>query len=370
MAKKPSKKGNSKGGYSIQSPHTRDYWTKPKSSLSLPEIVVNPKQRESQLNLRFEKFHNGDVRDNLEEVVMSAFEYKLKRKSIEDISLIQLTEVGKPSVRNVLDDYPEYDKLPLSYDNVFDAGVLPEAEIMAFIEPIEEKKEMTRSYRIKDSKNLDMRIRKSVTDAFPKKAHLFFNEAKTILENDLLAQLIAAEKVLVSSEENPELVQLYCERLQGLAQKKSKTLPHKPHKKIIENANEYALSVGEKIHELHQQGKLTLEEKAEALDDAGIPTRRGKAKWDSTSVRNIYLRWQELTGNKVDIANTYSNKSEEFAKKIGPILEEMTEEGFITYQAKADELNKRQIKTFRGNLNWNPSSVLNIERKYDKIKPD
>ncbi|GAB5522854.1 MAG: hypothetical protein Roseis2KO_07260 [Roseivirga sp.] len=193
---------------------------------------------------------------------------------------------------------------------------------------------------------------------------LIFDSATVVLGSNYLAKLILNKKVRVMSEIDNDIVKSYCERLHYLSTENSSTSA----KVLVETANEYALEIGGKIHELHNAGNLTLEEKANSLDKLGVPTRRGKDNWDASSVRNVYLRWQELTGNKVDVANTYSNKSEAFAMKIGPVLESMETEGLTTYQSKVEELGKRKIQTFRGNFNWSVSSVANVEKKYKKLK--
>lgn len=209
--------------------------------------------------------------------------------------------------------------------------------------------------------------------------HLYFPDIQTIMQSDYLAGLISAGEIRVSVNHLPTkdndstdaLVDSYCQRLKNLHEyflkQNSPGLP-KAHEKIIQNANDYALSIGKIINQFHEQGKLTLQEKAEALEEAKVPTPRGKDKWETSSIRKIYLRWQELTGNKVDVSSSYTSKSEDFAKQLMPILKELEDQGFKTIQSKAEELNRRKIPTYRGTGQWQSGSVFNVQRRIEKLQ--
>jgi hypothetical protein len=51
--------------------------------------------------------------------------------------------------------------------------------------------------------------------------------------------------------------------------------------------------------------------------------------------------------------------AKERAKALAPIVRELHEAGFVTLQAMAEELNKRNIKSARGGR-WHPQAVANL----------
>ena len=59
-------------------------------------------------------------------------------------------------------------------------------------------------------------------------------------------------------------------------------------------------------------------------------------------------------------AQENKRKANKFAEKMKPIIEELNQDGFTSFNAVAQELNDRGIKTARGGNNWHPSSVRNL----------
>ena len=62
----------------------------------------------------------------------------------------------------------------------------------------------------------------------------------------------------------------------------------------------------------------------------------------------------------------YINKSNAFAKEIGPLLDRIDEEGYTSYQKKAMYLNKKDISAILGGK-WSPSSVRGVWMRWKKI---
>lgn len=193
-----------------------------------------------------------------------------------------------------------------------------------------------------------------------------FDEPKSFFRNGELFDLAIEYGFKVGAIKDSEAVESYNKQLKYIAD--IYLTRFSIGKKMAKSADDFALSAGEKIHEFHKEGKLTLKDKAEALEEAKIRTPRGGDKWETSTVRQVYKRWQELTENEVDVTNTYANKSEKFAKNMEPILAEIEDQGFKTYQAKADELNRREIPTYRGKGEWQSASVFNVQKRIAKLK--
>lgn len=88
----------------------------------------------------------------------------------------------------------------------------------------------------------------------------------------------------------------------------------------------------------------------------------------------INIKGLKPTGNSKAGLNTMV-PANNFAKKIGPILDDLEKDGFTTLQEKADELNSRGIKTLR-HKEWGTTTVRRTqirwkslnEKKMDQIK--
>jgi DNA invertase Pin-like site-specific DNA recombinase len=63
-------------------------------------------------------------------------------------------------------------------------------------------------------------------------------------------------------------------------------------------------------------------------------------------------------GNRAAI-KTLKAKADDYARDVLPIIEDIRAAGHVTYEAIADELNKREIITVRGGQ-WHPSTVLRL----------
>jgi GTP:adenosylcobinamide-phosphate guanylyltransferase len=63
-----------------------------------------------------------------------------------------------------------------------------------------------------------------------------------------------------------------------------------------------------------------------------------------------------------------TKKADEFVLQIGPVLDELDKEDFKTLKNKADELNRRKIKTLRGR-DWLPSTIRNTINRWQELKP-
>lgn len=61
------------------------------------------------------------------------------------------------------------------------------------------------------------------------------------------------------------------------------------------------------------------------------------------------------------------NEADAFAKNMQPVVEELRQEGFISYNAIKDELNNRNIPTFRPGGRWHKTSVYNLLIRIKKM---
>ena len=61
------------------------------------------------------------------------------------------------------------------------------------------------------------------------------------------------------------------------------------------------------------------------------------------------------------------SNANKFALKIGPIIEEIKEDGYTTLREIADELNERCIETPRGG-EWYAASVKNMIKRYESLR--
>lgn len=60
--------------------------------------------------------------------------------------------------------------------------------------------------------------------------------------------------------------------------------------------------------------------------------------------------------------------ADQFAQAMRPIIDELKAEGFVSVRAICDELNKRQIKTFRkSGQQWHITSVQRLRRRLSEI---
>ena len=122
------------------------------------------------------------------------------------------------------------------------------------------------------------------------------------------------------------------------------------------------------IKDLKDNGFTTLREIADEMNRRGISTARG-GKWYPSSVY-IVVKGKIFVPRKASIIkNEYrlmglvarkKNASDRNARVL-PVIKDLKENGFVTLQAIADEMNRRGISTARGGK-WYPSSVSNVIR--------
>jgi len=62
----------------------------------------------------------------------------------------------------------------------------------------------------------------------------------------------------------------------------------------------------------------------------------------------------------------YIDKANEFAKQIGPILDQIDKEGYNSYNKKADYLNGKKVKAILGGQ-WRASSVRGVWKRWQQI---
>lgn len=53
-------------------------------------------------------------------------------------------------------------------------------------------------------------------------------------------------------------------------------------------------------------------------------------------------------------------RSEDFVRRMRPIIEALRSEGFTSIRKIAEELKRRRVKTFRGRFKWQKTSVYNL----------
>lgn len=75
----------------------------------------------------------------------------------------------------------------------------------------------------------------------------------------------------------------------------------------------------------------------------------------------------KLGTNANRLAQINKERSEDFVKRMQPVIEMLRTEGFASIRKIAAELKRRRIKTYRGRYKWQKTSVFNLLRKIDFI---
>ncbi|MCP9750005.1 recombinase family protein [Ferruginibacter sp. HRS2-29] len=85
---------------------------------------------------------------------------------------------------------------------------------------------------------------------------------------------------------------------------------------------------------------------------------RTKAALQAAKKRGVVLG---ANGRKLAVAN--SKASCLFVDNIRPLIASLIKEGYLTIQSLTDELNRREIKTFREGARWHKSTVFRVVKR-------
>lgn len=103
------------------------------------------------------------------------------------------------------------------------------------------------------------------------------------------------------------------------------------------------------------------------LLDNKIPFSSKDNRELSTKISNIFSYISETRSFKKagnpNVGTQIKSKAIEFAKQFGPIINEIEEEGYGTFQEKADELNRRGYRTTRDKL-WEGTTVRRTQLRF------
>lgn len=59
-------------------------------------------------------------------------------------------------------------------------------------------------------------------------------------------------------------------------------------------------------------------------------------------------------------------EADRFARTLKPVLDELRQHGITTIRAITDELNRKQVPTYRGNARWHISTVYQVMKRLEK----
>jgi hypothetical protein len=108
--------------------------------------------------------------------------------------------------------------------------------------------------------------------------------------------------------------------------------------------------------------KLVLE-----LARLGVPTARG-GRWDPKTVQRI-LRREAPHLYRVVRPRSARERSERFAVRLRPLIDELIAAGITQPKAIMAELDRRQVPTQRGGANWAYRSVTGLLRRFGYLAP-
>jgi hypothetical protein len=100
-------------------------------------------------------------------------------------------------------------------------------------------------------------------------------------------------------------------------------------------------------------------------------SRVNKPVTESISEAFLYISKKKALGrggNK-NAGVSLKNSANDFSLKIGPLIDDLETEGHKSFQAKADELNARNIKTLRGK-EWSSMTVKRTHERWQKLKEE
>lgn len=91
---------------------------------------------------------------------------------------------------------------------------------------------------------------------------------------------------------------------------------------------------------------------------------------ESLSTTLLYLSNKKSLGKGGNpyVGQKASNLADKFAVEMGPIIDDLNENGFNSLKEKADELNKRKIQTHRGSV-WTKTAISRVSKRWDDLKP-
>jgi DNA invertase Pin-like site-specific DNA recombinase len=75
----------------------------------------------------------------------------------------------------------------------------------------------------------------------------------------------------------------------------------------------------------------------------------------------------KLGANANRLAQINKERSEDFVRRMQPIIETLRDEGITSIRKIAEELKCRRIKTFRGRYKWQRTSVYNLLLKLNRL---
>jgi hypothetical protein len=128
-------------------------------------------------------------------------------------------------------------------------------------------------------------------------------------------------------------------------------------------ADTRALALASTIRKLMAAGFVSQSALVNALNQRGIPAARGGI-WHRTAVVRMLARLGLITSGKGRINNGLASKrvADVRAESFGPTIRKLRKAGFVSINAIARELNKREISTARGGK-WHLTSVSRLLRR-------
>lgn len=130
---------------------------------------------------------------------------------------------------------------------------------------------------------------------FNKKEIISFNDIKPLIGNKEFIDLVVRAKIPFTSTRNKYFANALSDTLNYLSDKKGlgKGGNRFAGKHLTTASNDFAQKIGPRINLLEEEGFMSLQSKADKLNEEGIKTLRGK-QWTSMAIKNTFERWQKL----------------------------------------------------------------------------
>src|SRR5215470_16642860 len=130
------------------------------------------------------------------------------------------------------------------------------------------------------------------------------------------------------------------------------------------DAERRARKLASTLNKLRIAGIVTYRAVASELNRRRVPTIRG-GRWHPTSVGRVlrHLGLTVMSGRRGgNGAETIKRNAESRAQCLSLTVNALRAEGFVTYRAMVDELNRREIATAGGGL-WHPTSLGRVLKR-------
>ncbi len=178
-----------------------------------------------------------------------------------------------------------------------------------------------------------------------------------LIKNNDFIDFVFKNNVKFSSIENKELANIISEIIKYLLDNYSENT-----EKISFNytsseiaSNDFALQLGpviEKLKDNNEHNKWS--NTAKKLNNYGFKSRIGNS-WDGVKVKHVWNRWYKL--------------NKEHTLKVGPLLDQLDDLGFKSFDTKAYMLNSKDLLTLE-KKEWDYLSIEKAQGLWGQIKEE